>query len=114
MTGLARHLVILLIAIFLAGTVAVSVSPIRAETADSMSAMPMMPSGAGDCVKCDPGMDMTAGCDLTCALSTLGMPAEPVLPPSALVSCRYDPGEAMAEGRAPSPALTPPRTIILT
>ena len=112
MTVLARNLVVLLIAIFVAGTLAVSAAPLRAEPSAPMVSMAMT-SGGQDCVKCDPKMDMMASCDLTCAMSTVGVLDGHVALSRALVTCRFELANALAEGRAPSPAFTPPRTIIL-
>lgn len=112
MSGFARSLWVLLIAIFVAGTLAVSAAPLKAEPAVPMASMAMA-SGGQDCTKCDPKMDMMASCDLTCAMSTVGVLAGHVALSSALVSCRFELADATAEGRAPSPAFTPPRTIIL-
>ncbi len=112
MTGFARNLLVFLIAIFVAGTLAVSAAPLEAEASSPMVSMAMT-SGAQDCVKCDPKMDMMASCDLTCALSTVGVLAGHVAPASVLVTCRFDLVDATADGRAPPPPFTPPRTIIL-
>ena len=112
MTGLARNLVVLLIAIFVAGTLALSAAPLKADASVPMASMAMA-SAEQDCTKCDPKVDMMASCDLTCALSTVGVLAGHVALSSALVSCRFELADATAEGRAPSPAFTPPRTIIL-
>lgn len=112
MTGFARNLVVLLISIFVAGTLAVSAAPLKAEAAVPMASMTMT-SGEQDCTKCDPKMDMMASCDLTCAMSTVGVLAAHVALSQALVACRFELADAVAEGRAPSPAFTPPRTIIL-
>lgn len=112
MTGFARSLWVLLIAIFVAGTLAVSAAPLKAQAAVPMASMAMT-AGGQDCTKCDPKMDMLASCDLTCALSTVGVLAGHIALSQALVACRFELADAVAEGRAPSPAFTPPRTTIL-
>jgi hypothetical protein len=112
MTSFARTLVILLIAIFLAGTLTVSAAVPGSNAAASMAAMPMA-SGTPDCKTCDPRTDMAASCDLTCALSMAAVLVGPVTPISALSDCRFELANATASGRVPPPAFTPPRTILL-
>jgi hypothetical protein len=108
MTSFARTLVILLIAIFLAGTLTVSAAVPGSNAAASMAAMPMA-SGTPDCKTCDPRTDMAASCDLSMAAVLVG----PVTPISALSDCRFELANATASGRVPPPAFTPPRTILL-
>ena len=112
MTSLARSLVILLVAIFLAGTLRVSAEVPSANAAATMAAMPMA-SGTSDCKTCDPHTDMAASCDLTCALSMAAVLVGPVTPVSALSDCRFELANATASGLVPPPAFTPPRTTIL-
>jgi len=112
MSGLIRSFWVLLVAIFVAGTIAVAAAPLKAEASLPMASMPMASAGQ-DCAKCDPKMDMIASCTLTCALSTAGVLEGHVALSSALVSCHFELADTTAEGRAPSPAFTPPRTIIL-
>lgn len=112
MTSFARSLVILLIAIFLAGTLTISTAVPSANAAATMAAMPMT-SGTPDCKSCASHADMAANCDLTCALSMAAVLVGPVTPVSALSDCRFELANATASGRAPPPAFTPPRTIIL-
>ena len=112
MTSFARSLVVLLIAIFLAGTLTISAAVPSANAAATMAAMPMTAT-THDCKTCDPRTDMTASCDLTCALSMAAVLAGPVTPVSALSDCRFELANATASGRVPPPAFTPPRTILL-
>ena len=112
MTSFARSLVVLLIAIFLAGTLTISAAVPSASAATAMAAMPMM-AGTPDCKTCDAHTDMVASCDLTCALSMAAVLVGPVTPVSALSDCRFELANATASGRVPPPAFTPPRTIIL-
>ena len=112
MTRLVRSFVFLLAAIFVAGTLAVSAAPLKAVASAPMVSMAMT-SGGQDCVKCDPKMDMMASCDLSCALSTVGVLAGHVAPASVLVTCRFELADATAKGWAPPPAFTPPRTTFL-
>ena len=112
MSSYARSLVILLIAIFLAGTLTVSAVVPSADAAVSMAAMPMA-SGTPDCKTCDLHTDMAASCDLTCGLSMGSVLAGPLTPVSTPRDCRFDLADATASGRSPPPAYTPPRTTIL-
>ena len=112
MTGLARSLVILLIAIFVAGTLAVSAATPNAHQPVMTAAMPMTTSES-DCKTCDPHMDMTAGCDLVCALSVAPVLLGPVTYTASPSNCRFDLAEVSETGLAPPPAFIPPRTIIL-
>ena len=112
MAGFIRSFVFLLIAIFVAGSLALSAAPLKAEASVTMAAMPMMSAGQ-DCSKCDPHMDMAASCDLTCGLSMAGVLVGPVTPAWVLADCRFEWTDATAIGRGPSPAFTPPRTTIL-
>lgn len=112
MTRLARSFVFLLAAIFVAVTFAVSAAPFKAEASVPMVSMAMT-SGAQDCVKCDPEMGMMASCDLTCALSTVGVLTGHVVPVLVLAECRFELADAKADGQAPPPAFIPPRTIVL-
>ena len=112
MTRFTRSLVVLLIAIFLAGTLTVSTAVPSANAATAMAAMPMT-SGTPDCKTCASHADMAASCDLTCALSMAAVLLGPVTPVSALTECRFDLANATASGRSPPPAFTPPRTILL-
>ena len=112
MTSFARSLVILLIAIFLAGTLTVSAAVPSANAAATMAAMPMA-TGGQVCKTCDPHTDMAANCDLTCALSMAAVLVGPMTPVSALSNCRCELANATASGQIPPPAFTPPRTIIL-
>lgn len=112
MTGFIRSFAILLIAIFVAGTFALSAAPLKAETSVVMAPMAMA-SGGQDCAKCDPNRDMAASCDLMCALSMAGVLVGPVIHAAVLADCRFEFSDATANGQAPSSAFTPPRTIIL-
>lgn len=112
MQGLIRSFSVLLIAIFVAVTLAVAAAPLKAEASVPMSSMPMASDGQ-DCPKCDPKMDMMASCTLTCALSTAGVLAGHVALSPALATCHFELADTTAEGRVPSPAFTPPRTITL-
>ena len=112
MNNFMRSFVILLIAIFLAGTLTVSAAVPSANASAGMAAMPMA-LGTPDCKTCDTHADMEASCDLTCALSMAAVLVDPVTPVSALSDCRFEPADATASGRAPPPAFTPPRTILL-
>ncbi len=112
MFGFIRILLVLLTAIFVAGTLAVSAAPLKVGASSPMAAMAMT-TGAQDCAKCDPKMGMMASCDLACGLSTVGVLAGHAAPAWVLVNCRFDVANATAKGRTPPPAFTPPRTIIL-
>lgn len=112
MTGLIRSFVFLLIAIFVAGTLALSAAPFKAEASVVMTTMPMVASGQ-DCKTCSPLMDMAASCDLTCGMSTAAVLAGPLDYTGVPANCRFELVDAIADGRAPSPACTPPRTTIL-
>lgn len=112
MTGLIRSLWVLLIAIFVAGTLAVSATPLRAEPTPPMAGMAMTRDGQ-DCSKCDPKMDMMASCTLTCALSTVGVLMDQATLWSGLTSCRFDLADIASEGLAPAPGFIPPRTILI-
>lgn len=112
MTGFIRSFVFLLIAIFVAGTLALSAAPLKVEASVAMATMPMA-SGGQDCRTCGPHMDMAASCDLTCGLSMAGVLVGPVNYAAVLADCRFELADTTAKGWAPSPAFTPPRTIIL-
>ena len=112
MTSFARSLVVLLIAVFLAGTLAIPGAVAKAEASVAMAAMPMGLAGQ-DCPKCPTQADMAAACDLSCALSVVAILVGPITPAIAMSSCRFEVTEPTATGRTPSPAFTPPRTISL-
>ncbi|MEO8243483.1 MAG: hypothetical protein ABI832_14345 [bacterium] len=112
MTGLIRSFVFLFLAIFVAGTFALSTAPLKAEASEAMATMAMAPDGK-DCAKCDPNMDKTATCDLMCALSMPTILVGPADQAAVLADCHFETADVTAKGRAPSPAFTPPRTIIL-
>ena len=112
MTGLIRSFVFLLVTIFVAGTLSLSAAPAKAEASAMMSAMPMVAAGQ-DCKTCDPHMDMAASCNQTCGLPMAAVLVGPVNYAAVPADCRFELPDVTAEGRAPSPAFTPPRTIIL-
>ena len=112
MTILVRSLVVLLIAVFAAGTLALPGAVAKAEASVTMVAMPMGPVGQ-DCPKGSPQTAMTAGCDLSCAVSIAAILVGPATPAIALTSWRFDMADATASGQAPPPADTPPRTFRL-
>lgn len=112
MIGLIRSFAFLLVAIFVAGTLALSAAPLKAEASVVTMTMPMATSGQ-DCKTCDPHMDMAASCDLTCGLSMAAVLVGPVNYLAVPADCRFELVDAIAEGRAPPPAFTPPRTTIL-
>ena len=112
MTALIRSFVFLFIAIFVAGTFALSAAPLKAEASAAMAIMAMASVGQ-DCAKCDPYMDKTATCDLMCALSLPTILLGPVDQAVVLADCHFEIADVTANGRAPSPAFTPPRAIIL-
>ena len=111
-TALIRSFVFLFIAIFVAGTFALSAAPLKAEASVAMATMAMTSSGQ-DCAKCDPNSDKTATCDLMCALSMPTILVGPVNQAVVLADCHFEIADVTAYGRAPSPAFTPPRAIIL-
>jgi len=78
----------------------------------TMAAMPMASAGQ-DCKTCDPQMDMTASCMLSCALSPAGVLPGTVHRLVVFVDCRFDIADVTTGGLRPQPAFTPPRTIIL-
>lgn len=112
MTALIRSFVLLSLAIFVAGTFALSAAPLKAEASVAMATMAMAPDGK-DCAKCDPNMDKTATCDLMCALSMPTILVGPVDQAVVLAACLFEIADVTANGRAPSPTFTPPRAIIL-
>lgn len=112
MPGLIRSFSVLLIAIFVAVTLAVAAAPFKAEAAVPMAGMTMVTGGQA-CPKCDPKMDMLASCTLTCALSTAGVLGGHAALASAPVACSFEMADTAAEGLAPPPPFTPPRTSIL-
>lgn len=113
-----RSFAFLLLAILVAVSLAVAAAPIkmeasvRSETSVTMAAMPMA-AGKQPCTGCGPRMDMDGVCALSCGPSLVGILAGPVDPAAALQGHRFDLAAATTKGRAPSPAFTPPRTIIL-
>lgn len=110
MLALLRSFVVLSFAILVAATFALSAAPPMAEASVAMAPM------AADeqaCAKCDPTMDMAASCDLMCAMSTAAVLVLPVNVSVVLADCHFEIGNVVASGRAPSPAFTPPRMIIL-
>ena len=112
MTGLIRSLWLVLIAIFVAGTLAVSTAPLRAERAPAVAGMAMAQNGQ-DCPKCNPKMDMMASCTLTCALSTAGVLLDHAALLSGIALCRFDMPDIAAKGRDTAPGFIPPRTILI-
>lgn len=112
MAQLARSLQLLLIAVFVAATMAAANAPMKAEAAVTMGPM-TMGSGVQDCPKCTPQMILAASCDLGCGLSMIAVLADTVDPTFALTICEFELANATASGRVPPPAFTPPRTIIL-
>lgn len=112
MIGFIRSFVILLIAIFVAGSFALSAAPPQAEASIVMAPMAMA-SGGQDCAKCDLNMGLTASCDLMCALCMASVLIGPVNYAVGLADCHFEIANVTANGRAPSPAFTPPRTVIL-
>ncbi len=112
MTSFVRSFAILLSAIFVATTLAVAAAPLKAETSVTMAAMPMA-ADAQKCKTCDPHMDMAARCALACAPSIAGVLAGPVNYAAVLADFRFEMADTKAEGRAPPPAFTPPRTTTL-
>lgn len=93
MTALIRSFVFLFIAIFVAGTFALSVAPLKAEASVAMAATAMA-SGGQDCAKCDPTMDKAAICDLMCALSMPAILVGPVDQAVVLADCHFETAEA--------------------
>ncbi len=112
MSVLIRSLWVLLVTIFVAGTLAVSAAPLRAEPAPLMAGMAMAQDGQ-DCPKCDPKMDMMASCTLTCALSTEGVLLNHAALPSGIALCRFDMPDIAAKGRDTAPGFIPPRTVLI-
>ena len=109
MTSFVRSLGVLLIAVFMAGTLVI---PAFVGKAEAMTVMPMAPAGQ-DCAKCGSQADLAAGCGLICAFSVVAILGGPVMPAIAVTNCRLDIAEATATGQAPSPAFMPPRTTAL-
>ena len=112
MTILARSLVVLLIAVFAAGTLGLPGTVAKAEASVAMVAMPMMPVGQ-DCPKGGPQTAMAAGCDLACAVAVAAILVGPATPPIVLTTCRFAMADATASGQVPPPAFTPPRSFRL-
>ena len=112
MTSFARSLLVLLIAVFMAGTFVLVAPVAKAETAVTLAAMPMG-TALQDCPKCVSQSDMAAGCDLSCALSVVAILVGPVTPAGAVMPCRFDLANATVTGQVPSPAFMPPRTVSL-
>ena len=112
MIGVIRSFVFLTLAIFVAGTLALSAAPFKTEASVAMTAMPMAAS-ALDCKTCDPHMNMAASCTLSCALAAAGGLVVPIHYVAAPTDCSLDFADVIASGLTPPPAFTPPRTIIL-
>jgi hypothetical protein len=113
MIVLLRSLWLLLIAIFVAGALAVSAASPRAMASEPMGMGSEMGSGGQDCKKCDAGMDMMAGCLQSCPSSSSVGLADQAMLSSDLTISRFDLADVTHGGRSPSPAFTPPRTTIL-
>lgn len=113
MTGVVRSLWVLFIAIFVGGMLAVSAAPSKAMASDPMDMTTEMVSGGQDCKKCDPAMDMMAGCVLSCPSSSAVGLSDQAMAASDLTISRFDLADVAYDGRSPSPAFIPPRTTIL-
>lgn len=113
MIGFIRSSWILLIAIFVAGALDVLAAPPKAMASDPMDMTTEMGSGGQDCKKCDPAMDMMAGCLQSCPTSSAVGLTDQALLSSDLTISRFDLADVTHDGRSPSPAFTPPRTTIL-
>ncbi|MES2915916.1 MAG: hypothetical protein V4753_12420 [Pseudomonadota bacterium] len=113
MTGVVRSLWVLFIATFVGGMLAVSAAPSKAMASDPMDMTTEMGSGDQDCKKCNPAMDMMAGCVLSCPSSSAVGLSDQAMPSSDLTISRFERADVIFVGRSPSPAFTPPRTTIL-